>query len=277
MRNAMEQNEAIERDEVIVNLDKEIPIGFSVSPLQKDDRGISGCVSIFRDLSEIKALQEKMKQIEKLSYLGKMASWMAHEIRNPLASIDGFAQLLVDTQKPEKIRLFSTEILKGARRIDNIIEDTLAFAKTSRKKPTLVPIDLRELVNDIVADINIKIDISGGQKTIVNGEPESLRRVFINLVTNAMDAMDSSGTLTIKFSHDDRFCITKIVDTGSGISEENMKHIMTPFFTTKERSTGLGLAIVEKILEEHNGRIEITSAPNEGTKVIVFLPHMEKR
>jgi PAS domain S-box-containing protein len=147
MRNAMEQNEAIERDEVIVNLDKEIPIGFSVSPLQKDDRGISGCVSIFRDLSEIKALQEKMKQIEKLSYLGKMASWMAHEIRNPLASIDGFAQLLVDTQKPEKIRLFSTEILKGARRIDNIIEDTLAFAKTSRKKPTLVPIDLRELVN----------------------------------------------------------------------------------------------------------------------------------
>lgn len=274
MEQSIVSGSTVRRDEVSIynQKGKLIPIGFSISPISSLESRFSGCVTIFKDLSEIKSLQEKLKHAEKLSYLGKMASWVAHEIRNPLAAIDGFAHLIVDTKKQKKIALYSAEIFKGAERINNIIEDILAFAKTKREKPKLAEINLESLIDHILRDINIKTTIKHGKAPVIEGETESIRRVFINLITNSVEAMDNDGHLKIKFASNKKWVITEITDNGAGIPKEELKDVLTPFFTTKERGTGLGLAIVQKIIEEHNGKIDIKSEEGVGTRVRVFLP-----
>lgn len=274
MEQSIVSGSIVHRDEVSIynQKGKSIPIGFSISPISSLKNRITGCVTIFKDLSEIKSLQEKLKHAEKLSYLGKMASWVAHEIRNPLAAIDGFAHLIVDAKKQEKIALYSAEIFKGAERINNIIEDILAFAKTKRKESRLAEIDLESLIDQIVRDMNIKMTIKDGKAPVIEGDTESIRRVFINLITNSVEAMDNDGHLKVKFTSNKKWVITEIIDNGAGIPKGELKNVLTPFFTTKERGTGLGLAIVIKIVEEHNGKIDIESEEGVGTTVRVFLP-----
>lgn len=274
MEQSIVTGSTVGRDEVTIHNQKgkSIPIGLSISPISGLENRFSGCVTIFKDLSEIKSLQEKLKHAEKLSYLGKMASWVAHEIRNPLAAIDGFAHLIVSTEKREKIVLYSDEITKGATRINNIIEDILAFAKTKRKESRLAEIDLGSLIDQIVRDMNIKMTIKPDKTPVIEGETESIRRVFVNLITNSVEAMDKDGHLKVKFTSNKKWVITEITDNGAGIPKEHLKNVLTPFYTTKERGTGLGLAIVIKITEEHNGKIDIESEEGVGTTVRVFLP-----
>jgi len=274
MEQSINSNVPLTRVEISIrNKNNEvIPIGFSISPITASKDRFSGCVTIFKDLSELKALEEKLKHAERLSYLGKMASWVAHEIRNPLTSIDGFAQLLGNTEEKQKIRLFSSEIQKGTRRIDHIIDNILAFARTKKQKKRLTDVNLRSLIKYIVNEINIDTLINGDELPIVRGETESIRRLFINLISNSIEAMDENGRLEITFSTNKDYCVTEIVDNGAGISKENMKNLFTPFFTTKERGTGLGLAIVKKIVDEYKGMIKIESEVGKGTTCWVYLP-----
>ncbi len=274
MAQSMNTGNLLLREEVsITNRENEaIPIGISISPITGAEERLSGCVAIFRDLSEMRALEEKLKQAERLSYLGKMASWVAHEIRNPLTSIDGFAQLLENVKDSKKINLFSSEIRKGTQRINHIIDDILAFARTKREV-AYVDINLRALIESITKSIkNVNVTISGNELEMVKGEIDSVRRLFVNLINNSVEAMDEGGKLQITFSTDNDYRVTEIVDNGRGISKEDMKNLFTPFFTTKERGTGLGLSIVKKTLDEHNGKIEIESEKGTGTSCRVYLP-----
>ncbi len=271
MEKSMSENKPIMRDEVLIRNKNnvEIPIGFNVSPMAGPDR-VTGCVVIFKDLSEIRRLQEQLKHAERLSYLGKMSSWIAHEIRNPLTSIAGFAQLLMEAKNKKKIDLFSSEINKAALRINHIIDDVLTFARA--KKIETTDIQLMPILTSIVTGLKINVIITGDKKPVVIGETESIRRLFINIVNNSIEAMDENGKLEINFSHNKNYCLVKIVDNGKGISQENLKKLFEPFFTTKPRGTGLGLAIIKKIVEEHNGKIEIKSEENKGTTCLVSLP-----
>ena len=237
---------------------------------------MSGCVAIFRDLSEIRALEEKLKQTERLSYLGKMASWVAHEIRNPLTAIGGFAQLLETADDKEKIKLFSSEINKGTQRINNIIDDILAFARTKRNV-AYANINLKKLIESITSSLtDIKISIGGDKPPTIKGEIDSIRRLYINLINNSIEAMDENGRLEINFTQDSDYYITEIIDNGRGISKQDMKKLFTPFYTTRQRGTGLGLSIVKKIIDEHQGKIEIESNKGKGTRVRVYLPKEPK-
>jgi PAS domain S-box-containing protein len=274
MEQSIKTGQPIKRDEVSVktNDGRDIPIGFSVAPITAAKDRFSGCVVIFKDLSGIRALQDKLKRAERLSYLGKMASWVAHEIRNPLTAIDGFSQLLESTDNQEKIKLFSSEIHKGAIRINHIIDDILAFARAKRKV-AYVDINLRTLIESITKSIvNVDVKISGNKSPVVKGELESIRRLFVNLINNSAEAMPENGMLKITFSTNKNYYVTEIVDNGAGISKEDIKNIFEPFFTTKERGTGLGLSIVKKIVDEHNGKIEIEGDKNAGTTCRVYLP-----
>lgn len=281
MRQSVVSGASLIRDEVeIINSNnKKIPIGMSISPISGIDEEDSGCVVIFIDLSEKRRLEEKLKQAERLSYLGKMASWVAHEIRNPLTSIDGFAQLLNRYTKKDKIALYSSEICKGTERINHMIDDILTFARTKRKVD-YVDIHLGTLITSITNNIvNVKVTFFGDSSQVIKGEIESIRRAFINLITNSAEALAEDGHMEIRFSTNttNKWTIVEISDNGRGISKENMRNLFTPFFTTKQRGTGLGLSIVKKIIDEHNGRIEIESEEGVGTTCrIYFLKEPEE-
>ncbi|MGB9722016.1 MAG: two-component system sensor histidine kinase NtrB [bacterium] len=262
---------SIIRDEVeILNAEKErIPIGFNITLLTGLSGETSGCVVIFKDLSEVRRLEAQLKHAERLTYLGKMASWVAHEIRNPLTSIDGFAQLLGSVKDSDKMSSYVAEIRKGTMRINNIINDILAFARA--RKIEFQKVDLKELIESIIRDVRVKVVINFQDQVLVKGEEESLRRLFVNLINNAVEAMDENGLLKINFHEKNSWILTEIIDNGKGIAEKDLKNLFTPFFTTKQRGTGLGLAIVQKIVDDHNGKIEIKSELGKGTTCFVYL------
>jgi PAS domain S-box-containing protein len=273
MEQCIKNNTSIKRDEltVITNKEKNIPLGFSMSSISGTKDRFTGCVMIFKDLSGIRKLENKLKRAERLSYLGKMASWVAHEIRNPLTAIDGFAQLLENTDEKEKINLFTTEIHKGTQRINYIIDDILAFARAKRKI-AYVPINLKEMLESITKSIvDTEITIDSCRSSVVHGDIESIRRLFVNLVNNSVEAMRDNGVLQINIADDEKYITTEIIDNGEGISADDVKNIFEPFFTTKQRGTGLGLSIVKKIVEEHKGGIEIAGNQGAGTTVKVSL------
>jgi PAS domain S-box-containing protein len=274
MKKAIDTNRPFERLQVSVTnaKDRIVPIGLSVSPMTSSDTKFTGCVAILRDLSEVKELEEKLKHAERLSYLGKMASWVAHEIRNPLTVIDGFSQLLAHTTDKDKIKTFSVEIHKGTKRINHIIEDILTFART---KPQVKygTVDLGQLMREITENISgVKLFIKNDDEKVVKGEEESLKSLFLNLIHNSIDAMDKDPKLVIEFRASDKSIITEIIDNGKGISKDDLKKLFTPFFTTKSRGTGLGLAIVKKIVDDHNGKFEIESEEGTGTTCRIILP-----
>jgi signal transduction histidine kinase len=166
--------------------------------------------------------------------------------------------------------LFTEEIHKGSQRINHIIDDILAFARTKRiVEPQAI--NLRSLIESLIKGIRLKVTVTGDASPI-SGEAESLRRLFMNLINNAIEAMGESGKLDIKFANEEKWAVTEIRDYGSGIPRKFLNNLFTPFFTTKERGTGLGLAIVQKIAEEHSGKIEVESVEGEGTSFRVYLP-----
>ncbi len=281
MQESMAENKPIMRDETTIRSRSgaEIPVGFNITPLDDASRRITGCVVIFKDLSDIRRMEEQLKHNERLTYLGKMAGWVAHEIRNPLASVDGFAQLLTETDEEEKRKKYIAEIRKGAQRMNQIVDDILTFA---RSKPVeFRPVNLydliREILNSYPAGITVSLDT--GEQAVVKGEAESLRRLFVNLINNSAEAMDGKGKIEVNFQPDREFLITWIKDTGPGIPAPELAKIFTPFYTTKARGTGLGLAIVKKIVDEHHGRIEFKSQEGVGTECGIWLlrHHGEKK
>jgi PAS domain S-box-containing protein len=273
MKKSMDSNKPLERLQISIKnaSNKTIPLGLSVSPMTSSNTKFTGCVGILRDLSEVKDLEEKLKHAERLSYLGKMASWVAHEIRNPLTAIDGFSQLLAHTEDKKKIRTFSDEIHKGTKRINHIIEDILTFARTKPRVRTS-DIDLHKLMTQITETIpNVKFFIKGDENPIIVGEEESLKSLFTNIINNSIEAMDKDPMLVIDFHKRKQWVVTEIIDNGKGISQDDLKKLFTPFFTTKSRGTGLGLAIVKKIVDDHNGKVEFESDEGKGTTCRIHL------
>jgi PAS domain S-box-containing protein len=272
MEGSMRSGKPVIRGEVdIQNKNNDIvPIGFNITPFSEPGKPTSGCVVIFKDLSDIRKLEEKLKLAERLGYLGKMASWIAHEIRNPLTSIDGFAQLLQNGSKKQNADIYIAEIRKGTQRINHIIDDVLTFARA--KKVEYVSVDMRKLIESIVVGAKVNVVIEGDESPLIKGEEESVRRLFVNLISNSIESMEDNGMIMIKFGCENSLVTITIKDNGKGITSKDMKNLFVPFFTTKSRGTGLGLAIVKKIVDEHNGRITIESTSGKGTTCTVYLP-----
>ncbi|HYA15752.1 MAG TPA: ATP-binding protein [Syntrophales bacterium] len=258
-----------------------------VSPMRSEQGEIIGTVFILRDVTRIEKLEEMAKRTEKLAAMGEMAANIAHEIRNPLGSIELFASLLMKDIKDKNYQSRLSNIITSVKNMDNKISNLLLF--TTQKNPIMRNINLHRIMKEVLlfSDPIIKqegISLSVTYSDVepyVRGDAELLKQVFLNILLNSIQAMADGGSLRIEtiVSHEREVVSTsnrnvevRISDTGVGIPRENLKKIFDPFFSTRERGSGLGLAIVHNIVHVHNGTIDVESKEKEGTIFSILLP-----
>jgi two-component system sensor histidine kinase HydH len=250
-----------------------VPLSTTSSQL-KDEKGeIIGSVIILRDLRDIRSLEKQIQRSERLASLGRMAAGIAHEIRNPLGSIKGFAQYFRNKfSDGSEDRNYAVVMVNEVDRLNRVIQDLLNFAKP--QEPKLSTVEIKSLIRhglklvqpDIQAN-NIQVIESFSEEPPITimADTDMITQVFLNLFLNAIEAMDSDGRLEIGLFEKEEQLEILVSDTGSGIPKENLSRIFDPFFTSKKEGTGLGLAIVYRIIENHHGEIEVNSDPGKGT------------
>ncbi|MGA3207180.1 MAG: ATP-binding protein [Syntrophales bacterium] len=255
------------------------------SPMRAEHGEIIGEVFILRDITRVEKLEEMAKRTEKLIAMGEMAANIAHEMRNPLGSIELFASLLIKDMKDKRHEGRLSQIVTSVKNMDNKISNLLLF--TTQKHPMIRKVNLHRIVKEVLQfsdpiikqeDISLSVKYSGIEP-YVSGDAEMLKQVFLNILLNAIQAMTDGGRLGIEtvvsplcLEDGVRSVEVRISDTGVGITRDNLKKIFDPFFSTKERGSGLGLAIVHNIVHAHNGSIDVESREREGTVFSITLP-----
>ncbi|NJD55712.1 MAG: PAS domain S-box protein [Nitrospirae bacterium] len=251
-------------------------IGINMSILKDTAQKETGYIGIFQDLTQLKELEAEMKDREKWAAIGELSANIAHEIRNPLASLRGSIEMLKEGKIPERHRDKLMEIaISEMQRLNNIVTDFLTY---SRPRPLEIhEVDLHGLLRNTLSLLEntaqkIKIKQAFEGTMLVRVDPEAIRQVFWNLGTNAADAMVQGGVLTVSTrDFSDRVSVI-FSDTGPGISQQDLSRIFYPFYTTKEGGTGLGLSIAHRIVEEHRGKLAAESTPGIGTTFEIILP-----
>lgn len=251
-------------------------------PLFTSDGKREGLVIIGRDISSLRLAEEKLRRSEKLSIVGELSASVAHEIRNPLTSLKGFVQLLKqnDSKNAHYFDIMQDEL----ERINYIVGELLLLAKP--QSIIFQKADIRKILNDVISLLEIQ---ANEHNVIINEnyeknleeiecEPNQLKQLFINLIKNAIEASVEGGKVSISVKEDDDENISILIkDTGCGISEERLRRIGEPFYSSKEKGTGLGLTVSFKIVQAHNGKIEFNSKINLGTDVYIQLPKRNKQ
>jgi two-component system sensor histidine kinase PilS (NtrC family) len=264
--------------------DRDLVLGISISPLFNHRDQLLGRVINFQDLSELRAMERHYKQAERLAAVGSLAAGIAHEIRNPLASISGSIELLRCTPaESEEGRALMGIVTREIDRLNNLIRDLLDY--TNPRPPELLELDLGELVSETtrvfqqdreLGDTQVALVIErdpAGTVPRVIGDPEKLRQVLWNLLRNAAQAaQEGGGHIELRLRHGGDVIELSVADDGPGIPPEHLERIFDPFFTTKRGGTGLGLATVHSIVNDHRGVIDVRSQPGSGAVFTVLLP-----
>jgi len=230
-------------------------------------------------------IEEQLRRAERLSALGELSAILAHEIRNPLASIRGTAEILMEDGAPaENRREFLDILVKESDRLNHVVED---FLKMARPEPiNKIPCDVNEELANMVTlfsaqarQSKVSLELKPSSLPSFRGDGEKLRQAFMNILLNAIQATPAGGRVTVSTSEDRerRRIVISFADNGPGISQEAASKIFEPFFTTKGTGTGLGLPITKKIIEGHGGSIEVESEPGNGATFKVLLPVAEER
>jgi len=240
------------------------------------------------ELEKKQELEAKLQEVEKSAVVGRLGSAIAHEIRNPLnyinLTLDHLRAKFTPTEETKRadFEKLTAQLKAEVARINQQISDFLSYSRPAN--PNLQPTDVRRTIEDSLriveaqaADCQIKISLVEHENVPrIMADAEYLRSLFNNLFINAVQSMEGTGgNLNVKISPEADFVRIEITDTGKGIPEENLPKIFEPYFSTKETGTGLGLAIVQKVVDVHNGVIEVTSAPNEGTHFVIKLPKVQ--
>jgi two-component system, NtrC family, sensor histidine kinase HydH len=249
--------------------------------LQKTARGLEESYHELQHQSErIIVIEEQLRRAEKLSTLGEMAAVLAHEIRNPLGSIRGTAEILKDDYQPGDPKYEFIEIqIKETERLNRVVEDFLRMARPQPAdlRPCPVQDELETivtLVSNDARDRQIKLELQPLiEPVIVRADGEKLRQAFLNIIINALQATPPGGSVIISTNvAQAALCEIRFHDTGPGIDAATLGKIFEPFFTTKPEGTGLGLSITRKIIESHGGTLHVESDPGQGTTVTVRIP-----
>jgi len=259
---------------------KELPVAVSTSLMRDNSSEIIGAVEVIYDLSKVRKLEDEVSRVKALAALGEIAATVAHEVRNPLGGIAGFASLLKrDLPEDHPGQRMVDKIIVGVENLNRSVTSLLAYAHDIHLSPK--EIHLKDFLSEIVTYFKADINHDTGQYAIsVSSEPgdlhwrldpEQFRQAIANLLYNAVQAMPDGGEVRLCASADESLMV-EIADTGSGVDDETRDKMFTPFFTTKQGGTGLGLATVKKIVDAHRGRIEVVSTPGEGTAFRLYFP-----
>ncbi|WP_319780996.1 ATP-binding protein [Maridesulfovibrio sp.] len=231
---------------------------------------------IIRDRTDIAGLEEDLYEARRLASIGSLAAGVAHEIRNPLSSLRGFAQLFADKFKDEQpYGTYATTMLTEADRLNRVVTDLLYLSKPHELNPE--HLDLRELCDSMQTLLGFDLEHKGTRlQTELNtdrvyADPDGIRQVMLNLLVNSLDAVaDKTGKISIFAEKTEHGVWISVCDNGPGMPEDIRKHALEPFFTDKPKGTGLGLAIVNTIMRGHNGRVTISAPELDGPQEIHF-------
>ncbi|MBW2610470.1 MAG: PAS domain S-box protein [Deltaproteobacteria bacterium] len=267
--------------------DERIFIRFSVSPLRIPEGDQKGQILFLQDITAMKRIEEEMKKVEGLALIGELAAGIAHEIRNPMASISGSIQMLKESSEKDDIngRLMDI-ILREINRLNHLVNDFLLFARP--KPANFHEFDLNQLIIDSLElfknsgkwNENMQVETNFHGTMNLQSDPEQIKQVLWNIFLNASDAMPDEGLLLIGTDMEDSQDLpepgkkaTKITirDNGEGFSKKALSQLFTPFFTTKQGGSGLGLAIVKRIVEDLNGEIHGRNHPDGGAEITILL------
>ncbi|WPK12304.1 PAS domain S-box protein [Lysinibacillus louembei] len=249
----------------------------SLAPIYNSYGDMLAVSVISRDISYLKENERLTLQSEKLKLAGEIAAGVAHEIRNPMTVISGFIQMMnEDLQSP--YRAYTGLIQSEIERIDLIISEFLVLSKPLAEQKNRL--NLSEIIEDVFHFFEFQLEQRqiqliqqlSKEALFVYGNANQIKQVFINIVKNAIEAIDNDGTVTLISCHDEGFAFIEIADTGEGIPQHLLDYVFEPFYTTKATGTGLGMMISNKIIREHGGIIHIHSEEKVGTKITLKIP-----
>ncbi|NOX34369.1 MAG: histidine kinase, partial [Deltaproteobacteria bacterium] len=264
-----------------IDCDRKVLLDITASPIKDSENQIMGFLFLFRDLTQIKDLKNQVETNKRLAAIGKLAAGVAHEIRNPLSSIKGFATYFGKRyEKNEADRETARIMVSEVERINRSITQLLEFAKPMSIEK--IKVDIKELISHslrlvhrdlLQKKIKTKVNIDT-KKLIIQTDPDRMNQVLLNLYINAVQALEKAGTLTILVQDTSRKGVIEIrvKDNGIGIDEDSLDMIFDPYFTTRSTGTGLGLSIVHRIIENLEGDIRVESKKGFGTCFIINLP-----
>jgi len=252
------------------------PVNLSLSFMEMEDRIIF--TAIIRDITEQKKMEQKMLQSERLAAVGQAVAHVAHEIKNPLMIIGGFSSQIRSKLENEKDRHKLDMVLDEVTRLERMVADLGDFTK--EYKLVKRPAHINSVVKDVIQIMTGICDHDkytfekqlSEQVDEIECDPDKLKQVFINVISNGLEAMQDGGTISISTEKMPKGVEIRINDEGTGIHPDRLQNIFEPFYTTREHGSGLGLSISYKLIEAHNGDIWAVSAPGKGTTFIIQLP-----
>lgn len=278
IRNIFEKNESVKIERRLKRRDQFFFIGASLVPLYDHNGDMIGSLINFSDITEKKVMEERLRIEDKFAFLGKLSTVIAHEIKNPLASIKGSINFVKENlDNKEDIDKLLNISSKELDRLNEVINDFLYYSRSSPLQ--LSKVYLKNLLEEIWFELTFSLTNKDkycfnyeGEDIVFKGDPGQMRQVFLNLFLNSLDAMKEKGegNIFVKTTQEDNHVIIEVEDDGGGIGEDHLGKVFDPFFSTKRNGTGLGLAIVYKIIEEHKGQIYVSNT-ERGAKFTIRL------
>jgi PAS domain S-box-containing protein len=234
-----------------------------------------GTVKVFEDLTEVEALRQRVRQKDRLAALGEMAATVAHEIRNPLGGLKGYAGLLardLDAGDP-RARLVS-KILEGANQLELVVSDLLEYTRPVQLR--IEPVNCVETVEAVVRYLGeippgVRVCNHVEAPDCVLADRLKLRQVLLNILQNAIQSIEGEGIVSVTAAQEEGALVLTVSDTGRGIAPDRIEKVFSPFYTTREKGTGLGLAVAAKIIEAHGGSLWAESTEGQGSRFHVRL------
>jgi signal transduction histidine kinase len=244
-------------------------LGATVAPIElPPERGPRGALCLLTDITEVTELREQVALKNNLESLGEMSAGLAHEFKNAIATLQGYAQLLQSLELNDKAQVAAESLVNEVRNLSSMVTAFLNFA---RPQPLhLEEVSLSELIADCVAELRVKSEVDVGPSLTVRADERMLRSALLNLIRNGAEA-NPDGSVSVSAAREDGTVVIQVRDTGPGIPPADLQKIFIPFFTTKAKGHGIGLALTHRIVTQHGGTLTAANAPEGGAVFTVRL------